>query len=168
MFPNYRALSTATFLIGIIILLLLGVSFARAETVYFPDQASFSWEPSDVSVAPDGSTTPIPETDEVVYEIYRTPYPFNIDPEDPAAAELVGETPDPNYTATFTTEGRWYYATRAKRIAKDTAGNVIATEFSGLAWTNDPEVMDEGQDTWSWLNILPPITPGRLKKILTP
>lgn len=103
--------------IKILIVLFLIAPFLIAQEVHYANQVTVAWDP-------------VSDTGTITYEVFITPYPI-VDPQNPGAHNLVGETAATDYTITFQTEGKYAVGIRTK---KSIDGEIF---YSDINWSDE-------------------------------
>ena len=114
-------------LISVLILALMVLACASAQTVYYKDQATLQWDPVTVDAAGD----PFLPTDVVEYEVYIYDYLQGVpDPQDAAGLTHVATTPATEQLIVFPYRTTWAAGGRTK--VTDADSNVA---YSPFAWS---------------------------------
>lgn len=110
------------------------VGNAYAINTFYTNSRVMAWDA--VTTMEDGSE--IPAEAKISYVLYVAEK--NKDPEKSNPIKM-GETADHDFAFTFVEEGAWVEGVQA--IRKDDAGNIMSK--SAIAWSDNPEVVNEGK-----------------------
>lgn len=114
-------------LVLIVVLALLVLACATAQTVYYKDQATLQWDPVTVDAAGD----PFLPTDLVRYQVYIYDYVAGVtDPQDPAGLISVEIVEMSECLIVFPYRTSW--AAGVRTMVTDQGGNI---DYSEIAWS---------------------------------
>ena len=135
----------------VILLLVVGVAFA--QTWHTANQATVEWD----AVANLSDGTPLPPTDTVEYTVYLANAITDPNKDNPSEVATITDT---SHLITLNVEGSFFVGVKAVRKISD--GTVVGE--SEVAWSDDPQYCQNGE-TFGLRYFLPPAAPKNMRPV---
>lgn len=140
-------------LIGMFLCASVAISQAAPDSWHTANQVTVSWDP----VTTLGNDTSLPEGSIIKYELFMANMITDPNKTNPAS---IGITDQTSYTLTLNVEGRFLLGIKTLRYVLEADGvTETLVESSDYGWTDDPEIVANGQ-TFGVRYFLPP---GKIK-----